>query len=72
MAGLPAYFRFDFTVGYQFDLLGADWSAHLHLFNFTNRRNTIDRYYEPTERGVEITNRKGLPILPLFEIEMDL
>ena len=69
---LPPYLRFDLTVAYNFDLLGADWTTQLHIFNLTNRRNVIDRYYEPTPDNVEITQRKGLPILPLFEIEMDL
>ena len=69
---LPAYIRLDLTLGYTFDMLGADWSTQLHIFNVTNRRNIIDRYFEPTTAGVAITNRKGLPILPLFEIEMNL
>ena len=69
---LPPYIRFDLTVAYEFDFLGADWTTQLHVFNLTNRRNVIDRYYEPTANSIEITQRKGLPILPLFEIEMDL
>ena len=69
---LPPYVRLDLTISYDFDLLGADWTTQIHIFNLTNRRNIIDRYYEPTANNVEITQRKGLPILPLFEIEMDL
>ncbi|MBX2820312.1 MAG: TonB-dependent receptor [Rhodothermaceae bacterium] len=69
---LPPYIRVDLTIAYFFEMLGADWTTQLHIFNLTNRRNVIDRYYEPTPNNVEITQRKGLPILPLFEIEMDL
>lgn len=69
---LPPYIRFDLTISYEFELLDADWTTQVHIFNLTNRRNVIDRYYEPTNNTVEITQRKGLPILPLFEIEMDL
>lgn len=69
---LPAYIRFDVTVGYHFDLLGATWNTRFHLYNFTNRRNIIDRFYDPTGTTITIQERKGLPILPLFELEMEL
>lgn len=69
---LPPYFRFDLTIGYEFELLGADWTTQFHVYNLTNQRNVIDRLYEPTLPEVTIINRKGLPILPLFEIEMEL
>ena len=69
---LPAYIRFDVTVGYHFDLLGAKWNTRFHLYNFTNRRNVIDRFYDPTGTTITIQERKGLPILPLFELEMEL
>ncbi|MEM8484603.1 MAG: TonB-dependent receptor [Bacteroidota bacterium] len=69
---LPAYIRFDMSVGYRFDMLGAKWHTKFHLYNFTNKRNVIDRFYDPTGETVKIQNRKGLPILPLFELEMEL
>lgn len=69
---LPFYIRMDATLGYDFSFLSADWSAKLNLYNATNRANTIDRDFAPTETGVRVDNRRGLPILPLLEIEMTL
>ena len=69
---LPTYLRFDISAGYDFELLGAAWTAQLHIFNATNRRNIIDRFFEPALPTIKITDRKGLPILPLFEIELAL
>lgn len=69
---LPAYLRFDLTVGYRFDLLGAKWHTKFHLYNLTNRRNIIDRFYDPTGSTIKVQDRKGLPVLPLFELEMEL
>ena len=69
---LPAYIRLDMTIGYRFDMLGAKWHTKFHIYNFTNRRNIIDRFYDPTGSSIKIQDRKGLPILPLFELEMEL
>lgn len=69
---LPAYMRLDLSLGYRFDMLGAKWHTQFHLYNFTNRRNVIDRFYDPTKTVVTAEDRKGFPILPLFEIEMSL
>lgn len=69
---LPPYFRVDVSAQRRFDLLGADWRAVLHVYNVTNRRNVIARQYVPADGGMEIQNRRGLPILPLFEFEMQL
>ena len=67
---LPPYFHVDLNFQYNFRWAGARWSASLHLFNLTNRRNVISRQYIPSDTGVEIRNRRGLPILPLLELEM--
>ena len=69
---LPAYFRIDLTAEMSFELLGADWRARLHLYNVTNHRNVIARQYLPGEEEMVEQNRRGVPILPLFEIEMRL
>ena len=69
---LPAYLRFDLTLGYRFDLLGASWRTQFHVYNITNRRNIIDRFYNPSQNTVKVQDRRGLPILPFFEIEMEL
>jgi hypothetical protein len=69
---LPAYFRLDLSLGYRFDMLGANWHTQFHIYNLTNRRNVIDRFYDPTRAVVTAEDRKGFPILPLFEIEMRL
>ena len=69
---LPAYMRLDATFGYNFSFLSADWSAKLNLYNATNFENTVDRQFSPTSSGIRVDDRRGLPILPLLEIEMKL
>ena len=69
---LSPYFRLDASLGYRFAFMDAAWNAQLHLYNLTYRRNVIGRQYRPTETGVEVNDRRGLPLLPLFEIEMRL
>ncbi len=67
---LPPYFHIDFALQYDFRWAGARWAASLHLFNISNRRNVIGRQYTPTETGVEVRDRRGLPVLPLVELEL--
>ncbi len=69
---LAPYMRVDLTLGYSFRLLSADWTASLNLFNVTNRKNELSRTYEPTASGVNVDSQRGLPILPLLELEMRL
>lgn len=69
---LPAYVRLDLSAQRRFRLLGARWVAGLHLYNATNRRNVIARQYVPDAGGVDVQNRRGFPILPLFELQMEL
>jgi len=69
---LPPYLRVDLTVGYQFQLLSADWTATVDISNVTNRDNILDQTYRPTETGIDINRQRGLPILPLVELEMEL
>jgi outer membrane receptor protein involved in Fe transport len=70
---LPAYLRLDATVGRRFAWLGADWHAQLHLYNATSRRNIVGRRYELSEAGrVRSDDRRGLPVLPLFEMEVTI
>lgn len=69
---LAPYFRTDLTLGYSFSFLSADWTATLTLFNVTNRDNELGRTYEPREERVAIDSQRGLPILPLLELEMRL
>ncbi len=69
---LPPYFRMDIAAERSFRVLGASWLARLHLYNVTNRRNVTARQYLPSDQGMEVQNRRGLPILPLFEIRMQL
>ena len=67
---LPPYFRLDLSAERSFRALGADWTARLHLYNATGLRNVIAQQYIPSEDGMLVRSRRGLPILPLFEIEM--
>jgi len=69
---LAPYFRVDLTLGYSFQFLSARWTATLNLFNATNRDNELSRTYEPTATGVNTASQRGLPILPLLKIEMQL
>ena len=66
---LPPYLRVDLTLSYQFQVLS---SATLDVFNAINRDNILDQTYEPTDAGVEVNRQRGLPILPLLELEMEL
>ena len=70
---LPSYLRLDATVGRRFAWLGADWHAQLHLYNATSRRNVVGRQYElGANNRVRSDDRRGFPILPLFEVEVTI
>jgi len=69
---LPPYLRVDLTVGYRFRLLSADWTATVEVFNATDRNNILDQTYQPRDTGVTIDRQRGLPVLPLLELEMEL
>lgn len=69
---LPPYFRMDLGVGYRFGFMHADWSAQIHVYNIFNRRNVIHRTFDPSKDNFGPNNSLGLPILPLFELEMQL
>ncbi len=69
---LSPYLRVDLTVSYQFQLLSADWTATLNVYNATSRDNILDRTYQPTDTGVKVNRQRGLPLLPLLEVEMEL
>jgi len=69
---LPPYLRVDLTASYEFQLLSTDWTATLDVFNVTNRNNILDQTYQPTNTGVKVDRQRGLPILPLLELEMEL
>ncbi|SHK55159.1 TonB-dependent receptor [Rhodothermus profundi] len=69
---LPPYWRVDARVAYRFGWLGARWEVELYVYNLFNHRNVIDRRYEPTPTGVRVIDRRGLPLLPLLELQMEL
>ncbi len=70
---LPAYIRADLSAKRRFQLLGARCSAELHLYNAINRRNVIARQHVPgDENDIDVQERRGIPILPLFELQMEL
>lgn len=69
---LPPYLRLDVSVAYEFQLLSADWQATVDIFNTTNRDNVLDQTYQPTPTGVNVNRQRGLPILPLVELQMEL
>ena len=51
---------------------GRNGGAGLHLYNLLNHRNVIGRSYDPGQPVVQAEDRRGLPILPLLELEMEL
>jgi hypothetical protein len=59
-------------VGYAFRFLSARWRASVNFFNLTNRANERGRTYEPVSSGVNVNSQRGLPLLPLLELEMKL
>jgi outer membrane receptor protein involved in Fe transport len=69
---LPMYVRFDGMLAYRFRALTANWRARLTVYNITNRANVVTRRFEPLAAGVRTSDRRGLPILPLLELEMTL
>lgn len=69
---LPPYIRIDGVLQYQFTWLDAQWRAGLHIYNLLNHRNVIGRTYDPKPETVGVENRRGLPILPLLELELEL
>lgn len=69
---LPPYLRLDLTVRYEFQFLSTDWAASLDVFNLTNRDNILDQTYRPTDTGVNVDRQRGLPIVPLLEVKMEL
>lgn len=71
-ARLPVYARLNATATWRFRLVDAAWQLRVDVYNVLNTRNTLDRTYQPTGTGVSISERNGLPILPLFELEVTL
>jgi hypothetical protein len=69
---LPPHLRVDLTVSYRFQLLSADWTATVEVFNATDRANILDQTYRPTDTGVDVDRQRGVPLLPLVELEMEL
>jgi len=70
---LPTYWRTDLSLGYRFGMLGAPARVQLNLFNVFGRRNIVSRQYDPApEAGVTVQNRRGFPLLPLFELHVEL
>ncbi len=69
---LPLYWRLDVNASRSFVLFAAQWRAQLQLYNALGHRNVIDRFFEPDGNSVHVTQRRGLPILPLFELRVDL
>ena len=69
---LPPYGRIDLTLGYGFNMIRARWNVQIHVYNVLNRRNVISRTFDPAGDVVEVTDRRGLPLLPLLELEVEI
>ncbi len=67
---LPPYMRLDLTLGYRFSLFGAAWQSQIELYNAFNKRNVVDRLYDPAPTVVQYEDRRGLPRLILLELEL--
>lgn len=68
---LPPYARLDASLGRRFEWLDARWHVQLHLYNALNRRSVVARQYVPGH-DVEVNNRRSVPLLPLFELNLSL
>lgn len=69
---LPSYFRVDLGAAYRFGWVGGQWQVQAQLYNVLNRRNVVGRRYLPEQDRVVVEDRRGLPILPLLELELTL
>jgi len=67
-ARLPAYFRADAGIQVPFRLGAQPWTAALHLYNVTNRRNVSAWSWDPSGDELQRRSRRSWPILPLFEL----
>lgn len=67
---LPPYTRVDVSAGYRFNVLWGDWHLRLFLYNVLNHRNVISRTYDPRQPVIRPSDRRGLPFLPLLELEV--
>ena len=70
---LPAYWRADLSVAYRFGIAGSPVKAQVNLYNVLGRRNIVSRRYDPSpEAGVAVQDRRGIPLIPLFELQVEL
>lgn len=69
---LPQYVRLDINLAYSFGFADADWTAGINLYNILNRRNVVDRSWDPADSVFRPDDRRGLPFLPLFDLRMEL
>ncbi|HYE59162.1 MAG TPA: TonB-dependent receptor, partial [Rhodothermales bacterium] len=69
---LPPYGRLDAAVRVPFRWLDARWTLTAQAYNLLTYRNVTGRAYVPAANGVEVRERRGMPLLPLVELEMHL
>ena len=69
---LPAYFRLDLNMAYGFHWGSADWSVGINLYNAINRRNVVGQTFDPARETFSPKDRLGLPLLPLFDLKMEI
>lgn len=67
-ARLPSYFRADAGIQVPFRVGAQPWTAALHLYNVTNRRNVAAWSWDPSGDELQRRSRRSWPILPLFEL----
>ncbi len=68
---LPPYLRMDVRAGYEFAWGTSRIRATVQMHNVTNRRNVINRTFDPSVEGpVVARDRRGLPFVPLAEIRI--
>jgi hypothetical protein len=69
---LPPYGRLDAALRIPFRWLDARWTLTAQAYNLLTYRNVTGRGYALVPGGIEIRERRGLPLLPLVELEMHL
>jgi hypothetical protein len=59
-------------MAYGFHWGSADWSVGINLYNAINRRNVVGQTFDPARETFSPNDRLGLPLLPLFDLKMEI
>ena len=70
---LPAFLKLGLQAGYWFTMETAKITVLVQVYNLTSRRNVVGRVYDPAGDGpVGVEDRHGFPLIPLFEVKVEM